>query len=550
MALHTARPYQQDLMHRIYEQWSSGHRNVLAVLPTGGGKTFVFSSITAALQGPVCAIAHRSELVGQMSVALAREGVVHRVIGPSQLRRSITQAHMREFGRPFYDPNARVAVASVDTLVNSDATDPWFRQVHLWIQDEAHHVLAKNKWGKACEMFPNARGLGVTATPTRSDGKGLGRHASGVFDSLVVGPSMRELIDLGYLAEYRVFAPPSDIKLEMVKITASGDFSPTDLRVARRESHITGDVVQHYLRIAAGKQGVTFDVDVESATDTALAYNRAGVIAEVVSAKTPTELRENIVQRFKAGAVRQLVNVDLFGEGFDLPAIEVVSFARPTESFGLFTQQFGRALRLMEGKDRAIIIDHVGNVVRHGLPDARREWTLDGRAAGTRRKLDDAVPLRSCLNAECMSVYERVLKSCPYCGHTPGPAGRNSPEQVEGDLTELSPDVLERLRGEKDRVDGPPFCPHGAAFNVKVAIVRRHEERQSAQKSLRAQVALWAGWQKHLGRDDAEAHRRFWYRFGLDVLSAQTLGEREAADLETRVAAELLSHNVVPLEIL
>lgn len=548
MSAHAPRQYQADLITDVYQEWSSGKPNVLAVLPTGGGKTFVFSHIAAAVQGAVCAIAHRSELVVQMSVALAREGVVHRVIGPSTLRRLVTQAHMREFGRPFYDPNGRVAVASVDTLVGLPENDPWLPQVQLWIQDEAHHVLKTNKWGKACAMFPNARGLGVTATPVRSDGKGLGRHVDGLFDSLVIGPSMRELIEMGYLTEYRVFAAPSDIKLDNVKITDSGDYSPVELRKARHESKITGDVVEHYLRIAKGKQGVTFDVDVESATATARAFNAAGVVAEVVSAKTPAQLRDDVVQRFRQGKIMQLVNVDLFGEGFDLPAIEVVSFARPTKSVGLYTQQFGRALRILQGKTHAIIIDHVGNVVRHGLPDRPRDWSLDRRERRTKKKkMDDAIPLRSCLNESCLNDYERSFKCCPYCGHAPEPAGRATPEQVEGDLEELDPTVLARMRGEVARIDGDPVYPYGADFNVKAAVGRRHEERQGAQKSLRDAMALWAGWQTHQGRTDAETQKRFWFTFGIDMVSAQTLGAREAGELEGRVVSTLLRHNVVAM---
>jgi DNA or RNA helicases of superfamily II len=195
---------------------------------------------------------------------------------------------------------------------------------------------------------------------------------------------------------------------------ATGDFNADQLRKAVHKSHITGDVVAHYLKLAPGKLGVTFAVDVEAATEIAGAFRAAGVPAEVVSAKTPDALRAQILRRFKAREILQLVNVDLFGEGFDLPAIEVVSFARPTESFALYCQQFGRALRLMLSKEAAavhahltdeqrraaiaasekpvaIIIDHVNNVLRHGLPDARREWSLDRRERRSGKK-SDAIP--------------------------------------------------------------------------------------------------------------------------------------------------------------
>lgn len=545
MTTHAPRDYQATLERDVYAQWAAGKRNVLAVLPTGAGKTFVFSRIAAAAGVAVCAIAHRSELVGQMSVALAREGVRHRVIGPDTLHRACSMLHMDEFKRSFIDPGARVAVASVDTLVRMPASDPWAQQVGLWIQDEAHHVLAANKWGKACALFPNARGLGVTATPQRADGKGLGRHVDGLMDAMVVGPSMRELINREYLTEYRIFAPPSDIDLSDVGVSASGDFSPEPLRKAVHRSHIVGDVVAHYLRIAGGKLGVTFAVDIEGATEIAAAYRAAGVSAEVVSSKTPGALRAQVLRRFRARELLQLVNVDLFGEGFDLPAIEVVSFARPTQSLALMYQQFGRACRLMDGKLHALIIDHVGNVMRHGLPDAPREWSLDRRERRSRNAPSDVIPVRTCLNAECMGVYERVHAACPYCGHVPVPAGRSSPEQVDGDLCELDPAVLARLRGEVAVVDGDPRYPAGAAPEVAGAIRRRHHERQTAQATLRAAIALWAGWQRAIGRDDSESYRRFWYAFGTDVVTAQSLGVREAAELTVLLEIEIKRNNIV-----
>jgi DNA repair protein RadD len=538
------RDYQLTLENDCYAAWNGGARNVLAVLPTGGGKTFTFSRIAGAFNTAVCAIAHRRELVTQMSSALARQGVRHRVIGPSSVAKACVTLHMDEFKRSFYDPSARVAVAGVDTLVNHDPADPWLAQVGLWICDEGHHNLVGNKWGRACELFPNARGLGVTATPMRADGKGLGRHADGVFDVLVEGPPMRELIGRGYLTEYRVFAPPSDLDLSAVTLSEGGDYSPPKLAAARRASHITGDVVQHYLRIASGKLGVTFDVDVESAAETAAAYRAAGVPAEVVSAKTPDVVRAAILRRFRNRELLQLVNVDLFSEGFDLPAIEVVSMARPTQSYGLYVQQFGRSLRPLEGKSHAIIIDHVGNVGRHGLPDAKREWTLDRRERRSRSAPTDVIPVRTCLNPECMSVYERVYSACPYCGHAPVPADRSAPDRVDGDLYELDPEVLRVLRGEVARIDGPAPMVPGLGGDANAAIFRRHNERQAAQGTLRAAVALWAGWQRSQGREDPESYRRFFFKFGTDVATAETLGANQAADLEARIRTELTKHNI------
>lgn len=527
----------------IRRAWAQGMRNVCAVLPTGSGKTVIFGRVIAEENGACVAIAHRNELVTQMSVALAREGVRHRVIGNVAVRRSCVALHMMEFGRSYCDPNAKCAVAGVDTLVRA-AAEPWFQQVKLWVCDEQHHLIVDNKWGDAVAMFPNARGLGVTATPMRADGKGLGRHADGVADTMIVGPSMRELIQAGYLTDYRIFAPPSDLDLSQVTLTASGDYSPPKLKQARQRSHITGDIVQHYLRIAGGKLGVTFDVDVESAVETAAAYRAAGVPAEVITGESPAEVRAALLRRFRQREILQIVSVDILSEGFDLPAIEVVSMGRPTQSYGLFAQQFGRSLRPLAGKDRAIIIDHVGNTLRHGLPDAPRTWSLDRRERRSRSTPTDVMPTRTCLNPECLGVYERCYVQCPYCGHVPEPAGRASPAQVDGDLFELDESVLSALRGEIRRIEDIPLIPTNATPEVAGAIRKRHWERQQAQVTLRNSIALWAGWQRDKGRDERETLRRFFLQFGIDVATAQTLGAREAAGLAETIGEELTKHNV------
>nr|WP_297388185.1 DEAD/DEAH box helicase [uncultured Roseateles sp.] len=535
------RPYQADAKRLTYEGWQRGRKRVLNVLPTGAGKTVLFSDILAEYRGASCAVAHRQELVSQISLALGSNGVRHSLLAPQKVVRSIVALHQSELGRSYFDPSARCRVAGVDTLIRLDPKDKWLSQVGLWVMDEAHHVLTGNKWGRAIELFPNAYGLGVTATPVRADGKGLGAHADGVFDEMIVGPTMRDLINAGYLTDYRIFAPPSDLDLSSVNVGESGEFVGASLRKAVHKSHITGDVVEHYARIAPGKLGVTFAVDIEHATEITAAFNARGVPAAVVSSETPDDERMATLRRFRRRELLQLVNVDLFGEGFDLPAIEVVSMARPTMSYSLFAQQFGRALRLLDGKAWAIIVDHVGNVLRHGLPDARRRWTLDRRERGTRgERPADVIPTWVC--PKCTNVWERIHKRClaPGCGGSLEPASRGAPEQVDGDLSELSPEVLARLRGEIDRIDGAPQFPRGVSAEAAGAIKRRHWERQQAQHALREAMALYGGqWTHGKGETLEQAQRRFFYAFGIDVATAQTLGAREAAELEQRVRSML-----------
>lgn len=572
------RPYQSSIKAAVFQQWQAGKRNVLVKSPTGSGKTVLFSDVVNTADRAAAVIAHRSELVSQTSLSLAREGVRHRIIGPDSLRRNCVSLHMDKLGRSFYDPGARVGACGVDTLINRDTSeDSWFRQVGLWVQDEAHHVLKENKWGTAADMFPNAYGLGVTATPSRADGKGLGRHADGLFDAMVYGPEMRDLIDEGYLTDYRIFAPPSDVDYSEVTVTASGDLSPVKLRAAVHKSDtLVGDVVKHYLKIAKGKLGVTFAVDVEEAKKYCAAFRAAGVPAEIVTANTPVLLRAQILRRFEQRQVMQLVNVDLFGEGFDLPAIEVVSMVRKTESWPLFVQQFGRALRLMiapeiaanwdkytpeqrlafiasSEKPVALIIDHVGNVIRHGLPDAPRMDTLDRRERRSSGP-SDAMPLRVCANPNadgmgtpCASIYHRYLKVCPFCNFYPEPPERTAPEFVDGDLFELDPETLAAMRGKAAVIEGAPRIPYGVNMIAAAGIRKQHEARYEAQQQLRGAIALWAGWQKAIGRDDSQSYRIFYHTFGIDVLSAQALGRPEAEALLLKVQQVLNKNEVISL---
>ncbi len=536
------RGYQEKWKHDIYTAWNSGYQNVCGVMPTGGGKSHTVGEIIRENNGTSLTIAHRNILVSQLSLALARQQVPHQIIAPNDVRNLIIAKHLKEYNCNFVNPNARNAVAGVDTLLSRHKHYSRFlNQVNLWVTDEGHHLQKDNKWGKACTLMPNARGLAVTATPIRADGRGLSRATDGILDTLVEGPTMRELINAGYLCDYRIFAPPSDVNYSKVNISsATGDYVLPQLRTAVRESHLIGDVVEHYLRIAPGKLGVTFATDVETATDIANQFNARGVPAEVVSAKTPEHVRDAIITRFRNRQLLQLVNVDLFGEGFDLPAVEVISMARRTMSFSLFCQQFGRALRIMKGKTHAIIIDHAGNVVLHGLPDKARVWSLDSREKKPAFKdPDDDIPQRYCI--ECTQPYERIYKCCPHCGHYPIPASRSSPEVVEGDLHELSPKALAIMRGKIEAINESPesignrmrFA--GAPEVAWRSAIKNCKARNEMQGALRESIAWFAHCQDKMGRSQSESYRRFFHMFGTDVMTAQTLGRPEALVLADKI---------------
>lgn len=546
------RPYQHKILQEIYDAWGAGAQNVLAQLPTGGGKTVLFSHVVKAHSGASIVLAHRQELVAQMSLALAREGVRHRVIGPASLHKLCVSVHMSELGRNLTDPNASCAVASVQSVSHKSVDPSWASRVTLWVQDEGHHLLADNIFGRAVGYFPNARGLIVTATPGRADGKGLGRHADGLADVLVQGPNPCALIEAGYLSRYRIFAPPSTLHREEIPVTAQGDFSPVKLREATKRSTVTGDIVSHYVKHASGKLGLTFADSVENATDILGRFRAAGIKAEILTGKTPDFIRVQVLQQFRARQVHQIISVALIDEGFDCPAVEVVSDGAATESFSRFAQRFGRGLRVLEGKKEMLYFDHVGNTVRHGLPDAPRDWSLDRRERRS-AAISDAVPVRSCANENaggtgipCASIYPRFLKVCPYCGYYPEPAARNAPEFVDGDLFELDPETLAAMRGKKDAIDGAPRIPQSLDPMAARGLMNRHHERQRAQHALRETIALWAGWQQHQGRDDSQSYRVFFHTFGLDVLSAQSLGRPDAEALNLKIRTLLDRNGVTP----
>lgn len=526
------RDYQSAGVTQIYKAWNAGNRYVMYVLPTGGGKTVIFSHILTNATGRVLAIAHRQELVSQISLALCKYGAYHNVIAPENVVRNIMKLHVMQFGMSYFNPNAQISVAGVDTLVRRKLYS--CNQVKLIVMDEGHHALRKNKWGKAISMFPNARGLFVTATPERADGFGLGADYEGLINKLIVGPTMRELINQGHLSDYRLFGPPLNVSFDDINRTSTGDYSRPKLKTRIKKSRILGDIPAHYLKLANGLTGVTFATDVETAGEINTSLNGHGIPSERVSAKTPDLQRYETINSLKNGRYKQLVNVDLFGEGFDLPAIKTISMARPTMSYSVYAQQFGRALRPSADGQFAIIIDHVGNSLIHGLPDLRNEWSLAGFKRNGKKRDDPG--LRAC--PKCTAVYEKYHSVCPYCKYAPKPVSRSSPEFVDGDLTEYSTELLNKLNATRKRIDEPGnvvrerLLKSGMDAKIVRAIEKRHDARLDAQRELRQSILKWAGKYYYNGESDSSIYRRFYGKFGIDVLSAQALGRPDAEKLK------------------
>ena len=537
--------YQQKIIEQVRREWLAGNRNVLAVSPPRSGKTptAVWLSQPFIEQGSGVVInVHREELVRQMSVTFAAFGITHRIFAPKDVKSEIIRRHHAEFGRSFVHDNSRTIIGSVQTFVaRSNEIEKIASRVGLWVTDEAHHCLTDNQWGKVIAMFPQAFGLGFTATPARTDRKSMARSQGGVFDAMVKGVTARQLIDEGYICDYEIVAPPSSIDREAIRVGSTGDYTQKGLSDATRESTITGDIVSAYQKYGQGRQAVVFCVDVEEAVEVSKRFNAVGIGAECVSAKTPKHVRKQLMSKFERGFFPVLCNVDLFGEGLNVEGIGVVIMARPTKSFVLFVQQFFRALTKADGKHSGLIIDLVGNVGYfgkfYGLPDSYNRWKLESEERGRVGSRDpDVEPVTTC--RECFLVYRRFLPACPHCGHEPVPAGRSRPEQVEGDLVLLDKSALDALRREADRIMSEPVIPYGADRIIEASVRKKFRNRAEAQTGLRNAIAQWAGIWHALGQSDREIQKRFWDRFEVDVLTAQTLGAREAADLTEKVEHE------------
>lgn len=521
------RDYQQEAVNKIYDSWNQGNRNVSLVMCTGLGKSVCMSSIALNFDNqhkPVAVVAHRNELVSQMSCHLARVGLYHRIIAPRAVVGQISRKHKIEFGKSFINPSALSAVVGVDTLMaRADSLKNWAQQIALWEVDEQHHITRGNKWGKAVEMFVNARGLGVTATPNRADGQGLGRWVDGVMDDMVLGPSMRWAIENNFLADYEIVCPKSDLNVEDSPLSANGDWSSQTLRKAAKKSRIIGDVVTNYIKYAFGRKAIVFATDVETAEEISRDFNAHNIRAVSLNGKSLPAFREQSLDNFRDDKLQVLVNVDLFDEGFDVPSCDVCIMARPTASLGKFLQQIGRVLRPAPNKT-ALIIDHVSNVIRHGLPDMPREWSLERRQKKAKLTKDpDEIELTVC--KKCLKPYEKFRTQCPYCGaELPVPESKSRTiEIVAGDLVLLDKATLQRLR-QNAMLESPgniaARVAKAAGPIAGKAAANRQMEKIEAQNELKDTIAQWAAIEREKGFNDREIYRRFYLSLGMDVLSA------------------------------
>lgn len=414
------RDYQEMLIAGIRDAFAS-NRRVLAVAPTGSGKTVAFAYITASAAAKgnlVYIVAHRAEIVAQISVALDAFGVRHGRIQPGH---TMTD-----------DP---VQVAMIQTLARRiDKIQP----PKLLVVDEAHHATSAT-YTTVTAAWPTVKILGVTATPARLDGRGLGTE----FDAMVIGPTVADLIAAGHLAKFRYLAPPQQADMSHMR-TSMGDYNISDMAEAMDKATITGDAVAHYRGHLAPRPAIAFCITVAHAEHVAEQFRAAGYRAASVDGKMDRAERLDRIQGIGNGKYHILTSCELISEGVDVPVVAGAIILRPTKSMAMFLQQIGRVLRPKADGADAVILDHVGNVNRHGMPDADRVWTLDGKK---KKPKDPSV-------ATCEVCFRAFASDRPgwkklaKCPNSIPPAGcileiveaepRAPPEHVAGQLEQIT----------------------------------------------------------------------------------------------------------------
>ena len=415
------RPYQVEAVDGARAELRRGAKRCLIVLPTGGGKTVVAAEIIHRAEergSRTLFLAHRRELIVQTSDKLQRFGVRHGIIMAGQPR---ALQHL-------------VQVASIQTLAHHQDI---LSKVDLIFFDEAHHAAA-GSYTKVLEWFPQARVVGLTATPWRLDGRGL----ADVFDGHVLVRTPKQLRDEGFLV------PVGGWEFEAIDTSRArvqrGDYAVKDLAEEAGKPRVVGDIVEEWQRYAEGKRTVVFCVNIETSKLVAEKFRAAGVAAEHIDGEMATRERAAIVARLRSGETRVVCNCNVLTEGFDCPELEVCVLARPTLSTALYLQMVGRVLRPAQGKTGARIHDHAGCLAAHGHPYANRDYSPEVSTRGERQTLDADTRRRN----RCPSCKsERAGYPCDNCGFSPTPeelkiefeeaaharaiAEENSPEAVK-----------------------------------------------------------------------------------------------------------------------
>jgi len=419
------REYQVQAIHALRASLAQGKRRPVLVSPTGSGKTRTAVEVIrmAVDKGSrVLVLAPRRELIYQVSEVLEAARIWHGVVMA---------------GEPMnrYSP---VQVASFDTLWARRNRMP-LPDADLVIVDEAHLSIAATR-RKLIEAYPNARVIGLTATPARGDGRGLGE----IYDDLVQSWGIRELTEAGYLVPARYFVP-SKPDLEGLKLNRDGDYQERDLGKRMDRAQLVGDIVHNWFRIAPGRSTVVFCVTRAHSRHVCQEFLARGVKAEHLDGETPLDERKAILARVASGETTVLCNVYVATYGLNVPRLEVAVMARPTRNPTLYLQTIGRVLRTAEGKTEAIVIDHAGCVDQHGRVEDDFPWSLDTQEKVQDRKKkqqEERQEPKDIICGECGYTF-RSSRVCPRCGHEMVPPGKPIPTH-QADLQELDPGKANR----------------------------------------------------------------------------------------------------------
>jgi len=467
--------YQLPMVRDIAKAYQEGAKGVILRCPTGGGKTRTASYIVnkyASTGRQVLWIVDQEELVDQAAMTFAEYGIEHHMLCSASTERAVKAHEFMEFGRSWVKHGAHVVIASIQTLVRRLDGPVWSDQHQLkWLNpaqivaDEADLSLAAT-WRRVIGYWPEARLLGLTATPVRMDRQSFARHEGGLYDQIVHGPTEAWLIDNGFLANYDAYKPEMHLQEGVADLTKrkGHDYDPQELEKELDAPRIYGDVVAHYRTFSHGKPAIAFCPTVASAEKFARAFRDGGYRALALDGMTEDGKRRKAIKQLGNGEMDVLTGVGLLVKGVDIPYATTAIWLRKTMSLRIFMQGTGRVLRPHPQKDRAIILDCVGVIEEHGLPHFEREWSLSPEAKKTKAKAandnEQDVKLRTC--PSCASIHV-PLPVCPNqnkfgsgepCGYVYPVAERREAVQVDANLVKVNMEEEERQRRQRRAMQG------------------------------------------------------------------------------------------------
>ena len=418
------RPYQNGAIENLRASIRAGNPKVLLQAATGAGKTVIASEMirrAVAKQKTVLFLAHRKELINQSSQKLDEFEIEHGVIMANHQRVN----------------NHAVQVASIQTLIRRDKPP-----ADLVVIDEAH-LSCSASYKSIVEHYADATIIGLTATPIRLDGKGLGE----IYGDIVQVVPTAQLIEEGHLVKPRVFAPFTPDMKGIKK--SKGDYDATETAKLMDRKEITADIVKHWEQSSADRKTIVFASSVEHSKNIVAEFVGAGISAKHLDATTPADLRDRTLREWSEGGFTVLSNMGLFIEGLDVPAASCCVLARPTKSLTIYLQAVGRIMRPAKNKADCVILDCAGLTYEHGFVDDVREWTLDGKK---KRDREDASAVHIC--EECFAAYSKAQHphECPECG-LKTPVEQREVTYVDADIRELTPSIVADLRKQQKKQD-------------------------------------------------------------------------------------------------